>query len=109
MRDMDLVELASGMRPTRDFVDRSSFIKLLEACEGVGLQSTLIVLQVLPWVLSLAIRRVGEPYGWSAFIAGRPVVPDVGPEPPDLRLAVARREHGDGCVIGVQLARGHHV
>jgi hypothetical protein len=56
MRDMDLVELASGMGPTRDFVDRSSFIKLLEACEGVSLQSTLIVLQMLPWVLSPAIR-----------------------------------------------------
>src|ERR1700692_4807789 len=96
MRDMDLVELASGMSPTRDFVDRSSFIELLEACEGVGLQSALIVLQVLPWVLSLAIGRVGEPYGWSALIAGRPVVPDIGPEPPDPGLAVARRKHRTG-------------
>ncbi len=37
VRDMDLVELASGMSPTRDFVDRSSFVELLEACEGIGL------------------------------------------------------------------------
>ena len=60
MRDIDLMELAPGMGPTRDFVDRSSFIELPEAGEGVGLQSALIVLQVLPWVLSPAIRRVGE-------------------------------------------------
>src|SRR5665213_2970732 len=105
MRDMDLVELAPGMSPTRDFVDRSSFIKLLEACEGVGLQSALVVLQVLPWVLSLTIGRVGEPYGWSARIAGGSVIPDIGPEPPDLRSPVARSKHGDRRVVGVQLAR----
>jgi hypothetical protein len=44
---------------------------LLEARERVGLQSALVVLQVLLCVLSLAIGRVGEPYGWSARIAGR--------------------------------------
>ena len=58
MRDMDLVELAPGMGPTRDFVDRSAFIELLETGEGVGLQSALVVLQVLPWVLSPAIWQV---------------------------------------------------
>ena len=101
MRDMDLVELASGMSPTRDFVDRSSFIELLEAGEGVGLKSALIALQVLPWVLSPAIRRVGEPYGRSDRIAGGPVIPYVGPESPDLRPPVARSKHRDRRVVGV--------
>ena len=105
MRDMDLVELAPGMSPTRDFVDRASFIQLLEACEGVGLQSALIVLQMLQWVLSPAIGRVGEPYGWRARIAGGSVIPDIGPEPPDPGPAVARSKHGDRRVVGVQLAR----
>jgi hypothetical protein len=109
MRDRDLMELASGMSPTRDFVDRSSFVELLEACERVGLQGAPVVLQVLPWVLTLAVRRVGEPYGRGDRIAGRPVVPDVGPEPPDPGLAVPRRKHRDRCIVGVELARGHHV
>src|SRR5271156_602716 len=100
MRDMDLVELASGMRPTRHFVDRPSFVELLEACKSVGLQSALIVLQVLAWVFALAVGRVGEPYGRSDRIARWPVVPDVGPEPPDPGLAGARRKHGDRRIVG---------
>jgi hypothetical protein len=53
-------------------------------------------------------RRLAErPY--SACIAGGTVIPDVGPEPPDPGLAVAGSEHGDRSIVGMKLARRHHV
>jgi hypothetical protein len=35
---MDLVELASGVSPACDFVDRSTFIEMVEASVGIGLE-----------------------------------------------------------------------
>src|ERR1019366_6494878 len=109
MGDMDLVELAPGVRPAGDFDDRSIFVEMLEASIGVSLERTAIVLQVLAWVLALTIRRVGEPYGGGGRIARWPVVADIGPEPSGLGPAVARREHRDRRVVGVQLAGGHDM
>ena len=109
MRDMDLVELAPGMRPARDFVDIAVFIELLEASVSVGLKRTLVELQVLPWVLALAIWRVGEPYGRRGPIARRPVIANIGPEPSGLGLAVAGREYRHWCVVGMQLAGSHDM
>src|SRR6266403_738535 len=63
MRDVDLVELTSRVSPTGNFDDRSTFVEMLEASIGVGLERTLVELEVLAWVLALAIGRVGEPYG----------------------------------------------
>src|SRR5258706_10140918 len=109
MRDVDLVELTSRVSPTGNFDDRSTFVEMLEASIGVGLERTLVELEVLAWVLALAIGRVGEPYGGCSRIARWQVVADIGPESPDLRPAVARREHRDRRVVGVQLACGHDM
>jgi hypothetical protein len=59
LSDMDRVELAPGMGPAGDLLERS-----------------LVVLHVLPWVLALTIERVGEPHGRG----GR--FPASGPAPP---------------------------
>ena len=96
MRDVDLVELAPRVRPAGDFDDPSTFIKLMEAGVGIGLERTVVELQVLPGVLSLAVGRVGEPHGWRGRIARWPVIANIGPEPSGLRLAVAWREHRHG-------------
>ena len=50
---MDLVKLAPGMGPAGDLVDRSSFVEMMEAGVGVGLQRTLVKLQVLAWPFAL--------------------------------------------------------
>ena len=107
--DMDLVELASRVSPARNFNDVSCFVELLEACVGVGLESTLVELKVLAWVLALAVWRVGEPHGRRGWISRWPIVANVGPEPSGLRPAVAWREHRDRSVVGVQLGCGHDV
>jgi hypothetical protein len=44
MCDVDLVELAPGVRPAGDFDDHSTFIKMLEAGVGIGLERTLVEL-----------------------------------------------------------------
>src|SRR5271168_2050507 len=109
MRDVDLVELTSRVSPAGNFDDRSTFVQMLEASIGVGLERTLVELEVLAWVLALAIRSVGEPCGGCRRIARWPVVADIGPESSDLRPAVARREHWYRRVVGVQLACGHDM
>jgi hypothetical protein len=66
---MDLVELAAGVCPTRDFVDLASFIQMVEAGVGIGLKRIPVELQMLSRVLTLAIGRVGEPHGRDSRIA----------------------------------------
>ena len=69
MSDMDLVELASGMRPAGYFEDGSSFVKMMEAGICMGLQRTLVELDMFARALSLAIGRVGEPDGRCGGVA----------------------------------------
>src|ERR1035437_1229250 len=109
MRDVDLVKLAPGMCPTGGFVDLAAFVEMMKSGVGIGLQCALVVLQVLPGMLALAVRRVSEPHGRSSCICGWPVIPHIGPEPSDPGLAVAWGEHRDWRVVGVQLAGRHHV
>ena len=106
---MDLVELAPGMGPAGDLVDRSSFVQMVEAGVSVGLESALVEPEVLAWPLALAVGRVGEPDGGRGRIARGPVVANVGPEPASLRLAVAWGEHRNRRVVGVQLGGRQHV
>src|SRR5258708_9815931 len=89
MRDVDLVELTSRVSPAGNFDDRSTFVEMLEASIGVGLERTLVELEVLAWVLALAIGRVGEPYGGRARIPRRAAVAEPRSQSPRL-LSAAR-------------------
>src|SRR5258706_2746535 len=91
MRDVDLVELTSRVSPTGNFDDRSTFVEMLEASIGVGLERTLVELEVLAWVLALAIGRVGEPYGGCRPVAPRAGVAGLRPEGPRLPPSPAPR------------------
>lgn len=109
MGDVDLVELAPCVCPAGDFNDGSCFVELLEASIGIGLQCALVELEMLAWVLALAVGRVGEPDGRRGRISGRSIIANVGPEPSSLGAAVAGCEHRDGRVVGVQLGCRHDV
>ena len=52
----------------------------MEPCIGVCLQATLEVLQMLPWMLTLAILRVREPDSRRGIFTRRPVIAHIGPE-----------------------------
>ena len=106
---MDLVELAPGVSPTGDFDNRSTFVEMLEASIGIGLERTPVKLKVLARMFSLAVWREAEPHGGCSCIAGWPVIADISPEPPGLGLAVARRKHWHRRIVGVQLAGGHDM
>src|SRR5258706_16433262 len=90
MRDVDLVELTSRVSPTGNFDDRSTFVEMLEASIGVGLERTLVELEVLAWVLALAIGRVGEPYGGRERIRRVRGVPGKRPAAPRVCPPVSR-------------------
>jgi len=106
---MDVVELAPRMCPACDFIDGAVAVEMMKSGIGIGLQRALEVLQVLPGMLALAIFRVGEPDGGRGVFAGRPVVAHIGPESARLRLAIARREHRDRSVVGVELGSSEHM
>jgi hypothetical protein len=69
VRDVDVVELAPRVGPAGDLVDRSAFVKMLEAGIGVGLERTAIGLEVKLRPFALAVRRVGEPHRRRGRIA----------------------------------------
>ena len=105
---MDLVELAPGMRPAGGLIDIVA-IKMMKAGVGICLQSALEGLQMLAWMFALAILRVCEPYCGCSLFAGRSVIAHIGPEAAGFGLAVARREHRHGRIVGVQLAAGQNM
>src|SRR5258708_32144029 len=100
---MDVVELASGVCPTRDLIDPGMAVQVVQSGIGVGLQRSGVVLQMPTRMFSLAILRVCEPDCRSSGLGGRPVIAHIGPEAPCLGLAVTRREYGNRCVVGVDL------
>src|ERR1700676_2596557 len=96
------------MSPTRSLIDTVS-IQVLKARIGVGLKSTLEGAEVPAGMLSLAVGRIGEPYGWRCLEASWTIVSDISPEAAGPGLAVAGREHGQWRVIGMQLGSGEHM
>ena len=66
---MDLVELAPCKRPASDFDDGSIFVEMLEAGVGIGLEWSLVELQMLFRIFALAVGRVGEPGGGRGCVA----------------------------------------
>lgn len=85
--DMDLVEFAPDMGPTRNFSDGSRCVKLLEGGISVRLENALQLREMLAWALALAVRGVGEPYSRSGRVAGGPIITQIR-----LDLSGARHE-----------------
>lgn len=102
-------ELAPDMRHTGRFLDRAIFIELIESGIRVGLKDAAEACQMSPWVLSLAVRRVGEPDCRRIVRTGRTVIADIGPEPSGLGLARARSKHRNRRVVPMQLVRRENV
>ncbi len=97
------------MGPAGNFINRAIAVQMMEPCIGVGLQATLEVLQMLPWMFALAVFRVREPDGRHSIFAGGPVIAPISPETPGLRSAAARRKHQHRRVVGVKLGSGEHM
>src|SRR5580704_16258693 len=103
---MDLMELASRMCPAGNFINGAIAVQMMEPCIGIRLQAPLEVLQMLPWMLALAILRVSEPDGRRGIFARRPVVTHISPESAGLRLATARCKYRHRRIVGVKLGSG---
>src|SRR5271168_3316663 len=106
---MDLVKLATCMCPAGNFIDVAIAVQMMEPCISVRLKAALEALQMLPWMLALAILRVREPDRRSGVFPGRPVVAHIGPEPSGFSLTSARGKHRHRGVVGVKLVACQHV
>ena len=105
---MDLVELASHVRPAGRFLDPLA-IKSVEPRIGIGLQHSGKGRQMGLGSLALAVGRVAEEHrGWVG--AGRrSIIPHVRPQPPLLGGAPSWTEHRHRRVIAMELSCAHHV
>src|ERR1700722_9877643 len=56
---------------------------------------------MLPRMFSLAILGISKPYCRCGLVAGRPIVPHIGPQPGCLGLALAGSQHRNRRIIGV--------
>ena len=68
---MEIVELAPHVGRARSFLDASVSIEMMEARIAIGLQRAAEVAQMLARMFSLAIGRVGKPYGGSCLYRRR--------------------------------------
>lgn len=97
------------MRPAGRLDDAPAPVETLEPTVAVRLQGATEVSQVCPRVLRPSIRAVAvKGAGWDAARV-RALVAEVGPEPAGAGPAGARRQHGDGRVVGVQDPAAHDV
>ena len=108
MRDVQVVKLSSHVRPAGCFLNAPCFIDLIEPRVTIRLQRPDELAQVLFRMLTLAIRRVGEPRRWWCCVSRGTIIAHVRPQPPGFRFAVARCEHRNWRVVGMQLACRHH-
>ena len=109
MRLHQVEELAPDVRHAWRFLNRTAFVKLVEASEGVGLQDALELGQMPLRMFALAVGRVGEPYSRRCLVACRTVVANIGPEAAGLGLAGSRRKHWQRSIVAVQLVRRQHI
>jgi hypothetical protein len=58
---LQVKEFAADMCPTRRFLDATTFVDPVEAGITIGLQRPMKIAQVLLWMITFTIRRVGEP------------------------------------------------
>src|ERR1700738_614668 len=102
-------KFASYMRHAWSFLNRSTFIELVEAGECVRLQDAFELGQMPLRMFSLAIWRIGEPHGRRGLISRRPVVANIRPEAAGLGLTSSWRKHRHRRIVPVQLLCVEHV
>ena len=106
---MQVVELAPRVRPAGRFLNRAVLVEGVEAGVGIGLQHAVEVGQVRLRMDALAVGRVGKPHGRRRRCRRWPVVAHIGPQARRSGLAIARRQHRDRRIVGVQLCAGQDV
>ena len=106
---LQVVKLASHMRPTSRFLYPSTLIKMMESSVGIGLQRAAEAAQMFSRMLTTTIRRVDKPHCCGRIISRRAIIPHVRPQATSLGLAIARRQHRNRRVIGMQLMSAHNV
>jgi hypothetical protein len=102
---VDVMELASRMRPAGGFPNRAVVEQRDETGIGISLQNAFEIGEVRSWVDPLAIRRIGEPHGRRRSVGADAVVAHVSPQARGFGFAVAWRQHRDRRVVRVQLGR----
>src|ERR1700723_4740342 len=97
------------MGPASCFYDPVSFVEWMKSRIGIGLERSLEGLEMGLWMLSAAVGREGEPDRGRNRIGTWTAIAHIGPEPSGLGSSVARREHRNGCVVGMKLGGREHV
>src|SRR6185437_9072470 len=97
------------MRHARCFANLTTEVKICIAGERICLQYAGEVGKVTLWMFAATIRRIGKPDGWRFVRTTGPIIAHIHPEPAGLRPAIARREHWQRGVVGVNLGATKRV
>jgi hypothetical protein len=90
------------MGPAGGLADPVADEQPVEPGIAVGVDDTPEVLQMRLWVPALVVGRVEEQRRRRAGAGERPLVANIGPQPPGLGFARARRQHRHRRVVDVQ-------
>ncbi len=91
MRLLEIIKLASHMGPAAGFLDLVVLVEVVKSGISIGLQHAAKPFQMPPRMFSLAVGLVSKPDCRGGGVAGRAVIPHVGPQPSGFGLALARR------------------
>lgn len=106
---MNLMKLASCMRPAGHLVNPAVVVEMMKSAVGISLHGSCIMRKMLSRMFSLAVGRVSEPHGSRRIVAGGSVVPHIGPKASGFRLAVARRQHRNRCIVCMNFVGRQHM
>ena len=102
---VDFEVFASRVRPACSLQDTAIIKDRVIACEGVNLQDTTELAQVLPGMFAPAVFRILKPYCGVCAVAPAAVIAHIRPDPPKVGLALASAQRSCGRVIAVDLVR----
>lgn len=84
------MDLAAGVSPAGSFRYPTIAVQLVEPGVRIHLQNTVEARKMTLRVDSFSVRAVGEPHGRCQPGPGVAVITNVRPQPPGLRLLIAR-------------------
>ena len=93
--DVNVVELASGVRTATGLYHATRFIHFVVTGERVGLQDAGVILQMGLGEDAAPIRRVTYPHGWCRRVATGPIIAGIDPQACLTCLAGSRRKYVD--------------
>ncbi|MNL37988.1 hypothetical protein D3C87_1601670 [compost metagenome] len=106
---MNIMDFTPGMGPAGSFLYMTFPVEFVEACIGIRLQHTAEAGKMGLRLGAFSVRAVREPDRRGQRRTGVTVVTNVRPQPPGLRLFIARQQDLDRRIVRMKFAIGQYI